>query len=55
MMKDTIDVNTGEVNCGGKEIKLRSVAIGSCISVAIYCCEKVFGAMAHIMLPGRLQ
>lgn len=52
-MKETIDVNTGEVKVGGENIVLRSLAIGSCIVIAAYDFKKKIGAMAHVMLPGR--
>ncbi len=52
-MKEIIDVNTGRVELGRGKVVLRSLAIGSCISIAAYDCEAGIGAMAHIMLPGR--
>lgn len=51
-MKESVDVNTGEVKVGGKEVILRSTAIGSCIVIAAYDFSRKTGAMAHIMLPG---
>jgi len=51
-MREIIDVNTGEVKVAGKKVILRSIAIGSCIVIAAYDCEKKIGAMAHVMLPG---
>ena len=52
-MREIVDVNTGEVKVGGKNIILRSLAIGSCIVIAAYDLKKKIGAMAHVMLPGR--
>ncbi len=52
-MKETIDVQIGEVKaeCGG--VILKSKAIGSCIAIVAYDAMRKIGAMAHIMLPGR--
>lgn len=47
-----IDVNTGEVKVG-MEGTLRSLAIGSCVVVAAYDCQKGIGALAHVMLPRK--
>jgi len=51
-MKKNIDVQIGEVRVGGKNIILKSKAIGSCI--AVVACDPAIGigAMSHIMLPG---
>jgi len=51
-MNKVVDVNTGEVRVGGKDLILRSTAIGSCIVVAAYDPSSRTGALAHIMLPG---
>jgi chemotaxis protein CheD len=51
-MKETVDVNTGEVRLGREGTILRSVAIGSCVVIAAYDWKKKIGAMAHVMLPG---
>jgi chemotaxis protein CheD len=52
-MKETIDVQIGEVKaeCGG--VILKSKAIGSCIAIVAYDAMRKIGAMAHVMLPGR--
>ena len=52
-MKETFDVNTGEVKVAGEQALLRSTAIGSCIVVAAYDAKSRVGALAHIMLPGK--
>jgi chemotaxis protein CheD len=51
-MKEVVDVNTGEVRAGGRDLILRSTAIGSCVVVAAYEPTSRIGALAHIMLPG---
>ena len=53
IMKEIIDVNTGEVKAATELIKLRSAAIGSCIVIAALNFKKKTGAMAHVMLPGK--
>ncbi|MCK5173416.1 MAG: chemotaxis protein CheD [Planctomycetes bacterium] len=52
-MKETIDVNTGEVKVNSNGGILRSIAIGSCLGVAAYDARGRIGALAHVMLPGR--
>jgi chemotaxis protein CheD len=55
LMKNVIDVNTGEVKgCDDSSI-LRSVAIGSCIAIAAYSFKDKAAALAHIMLPGKAR
>ncbi len=49
-MDNIIHVNTGEVRVGRK-VRLRSLAIGSCIVIAAYDAETRVGGMAHVMLP----
>jgi len=51
-MKRIIDVNTGEVEAGGRGTILRSNAIASCVVVAAYDPAKKVGALAHVMVPG---
>ena len=53
-MKDIvdIDVNTGEVKVSREKVRLRSIAIGSCIVISAYDSRNKTGALAHIMLPG---
>lgn len=52
LIKEAVDVDTGEVKVDATGITLKSVAIGSCVVVAAYNLAKKIGAMAHIMLPG---
>ena len=52
-MEKIINVSTGQVKVGRKGEILISTAIGSCVVIAAYDCEKNLGVMAHIMLPGR--
>lgn len=54
-MRETIDVQTGEVKASRQNIVLCSKAIGSCIAVVAYDSAKKIGALAHVMLPGRAQ
>lgn len=55
LMRNVIDVNTGEVKgCNDSSI-LRSVAIGSCIAVVAYSLGDKVGAIAHVMLPGKAR
>jgi chemotaxis protein CheD len=51
-LKETIDVNTGEVKVCSNGGILRSIAIGSCLGVAAYDAKGKIGALAHVMLPG---
>ena len=53
MMKEIIDVSTGEVKRGNSNDIMVSNGIGSCIVVAAIHLEKCIGGMAHIMLPGK--
>jgi len=52
-LKESVDVNSGEVKVDTAGVILRSAAIGSCVVVAAYNLRKKTGAIAHIMLPGR--
>lgn len=52
-MKETIDVQTGQVKAAGGKTILRAIALGSCVAVIIYDAKKKNAAMAHVMLPGR--
>ncbi len=52
-MKKIVDVNTGEVKFASDGVILRSIAIGSCIAIAVYDGRKKIGTMAHVMLPGQ--
>ncbi|MCF8357838.1 MAG: chemotaxis protein CheD [Prolixibacteraceae bacterium] len=52
-MREIVDVLTGEVKAAGVNSILKSAAIGSCIVVAAFYPQKVVGAMAHVMLPGK--
>ncbi len=52
-MKETIDVQIGEVKAERGGVILKSKAIGSCIAIIAYDAVRKIGAMAHIMLPGR--
>ena len=55
LMRNVIDVNTGEVKgCNDSSI-LRSIAIGSCIAVVAYSSGDKAGAIAHVMLPGAAR
>jgi chemotaxis protein CheD len=49
----TIDIQTGEVKCGGADAILLSTAIGSCIAVVALDLDAFVGGIAHIMLPGK--
>jgi chemotaxis protein CheD len=53
-MNRIIDVHTGEVKAGGKDMILKSNAIGSCVVIAAYDSTKKVGALAHVMLPGAV-
>lgn len=53
MDKQIIYAMTGEVEAGDKDTILKSGAIGSCIVITAYDKHNLFGAMAHIMLPGK--
>ncbi len=52
-MKKILDVFTGEVKSCGNECELVSHAIGSCIVITMYDPHAKYGAMAHVMLPGK--
>lgn len=52
-MKQIIDVFTGEVKSSDSSCDLVSRSIGSCIVVTAFVPAKIFGSMAHIMLPGK--
>lgn len=52
-MKKYINVNTGEVVCGGKDCVLICNGIGSCIAAAAIDEKHFIGYLAHIMLPGK--
>lgn len=53
MIKDVIDVQTGEVKAATGKMVLRSIALGSCVAVVAYDPLKKNGAIAHVMLPGK--
>ncbi len=48
-----IDVDTGEIRVSSEKVVLQSVALGSCVALAIYERNKKIGGLAHIMLPGK--
>lgn len=50
-----IDVDTGEIGVSSELVILQSVALGSCVAIAVYDKESKIGGLAHIMLPGRSQ
>lgn len=52
-MKETIDVQIGEVKTERRNVILQSKAIGSCVAIAAYDAVNNTGAMVHIMLPGK--
>jgi len=52
LLKQTIDVFTGEVRSADCCCDLISHSIGSCIVVVAFHPETAFGSMAHVMLPG---
>ena len=52
-MKETIEINTGEVKVGRSNSILTSNAIGSCVAITAYASRKKVGAVAHVMLPGK--
>jgi chemotaxis protein CheD len=51
-MKEIVDVNTGEIRLGTGNTVLRSLAIGSCIAIAVRDARQRIAALAHVMLPG---
>ena len=53
-MSKFVDVSTGEVQLASGEVTLRSIAIGSCVVVAAYDSARRVGALAHVMLPGKV-
>ncbi len=52
-MKETIEINTGEVKACKSNSFLTSTAIGSCVAITAYASRKKVGAVAHVMLPGK--
>lgn len=48
---DTIDINPGEVKVLKGIGRLRALALGSCVAVALYDKVEQIGGMAHVMLP----
>jgi chemotaxis protein CheD len=50
-MQEIIDVNTGQVAVRRGDIRLRSMAIGSCIAITAYDPKTKTAGLAHIMLP----
>lgn len=52
-MQNIVDVNTGEIAVHRGHYLLRSIAIGSCITLAAYDPRTKNAGMAHIMLPGQ--
>ena len=53
MIKDSIDVQTGEVKAAAGKVILRSIALGSCVAIVAYDPNMKNGAIAHVMLPGK--
>lgn len=54
LLDDTIiDVDTGEVRVSSEAAVLQSIALGSCVALAVYDRERKIGGLAHIMLPGK--
>lgn len=53
MIKDTMDVQTGEVKAATGKMILRSIALGSCVAIVAYDQDMKNGAIAHVMLPGK--
>lgn len=51
----TIDVDTGELRVSSGPVILQSIALGSCIALAVYEPDRKIGGLAHIMLPGMTQ
>jgi len=49
----TIDVDTGEIEVSSEPVVLQSVALGSCVALAVYEQSSKIGGLAHIMLPGK--
>lgn len=49
----TIDVDTGEIGVSLEGAVLQSIALGSCVALAVFEREREIGGMAHIMLPER--
>jgi CheY-like chemotaxis protein/chemotaxis receptor (MCP) glutamine deamidase CheD len=50
-MQEIIDVNTGQVAVRRGDVRLRSMAIGSCIAITAYDPKTKNAGLAHIMLP----
>jgi CheY-like chemotaxis protein/chemotaxis receptor (MCP) glutamine deamidase CheD len=50
-MQEIIDVNTGEVAVRIGDVRLRSMAIGSCVAITAYDPKTKTAGLAHIMLP----
>lgn len=48
-----IDVDTGEIIVSSEPVVLQSVALGSCVALAVYEQNSKTGGLAHIMLPGK--
>lgn len=53
LIDKTIDVDTGEIELSSEPVVLQSVALGSCIALAVYEQSSKIGGLAHIMLPGK--
>jgi signal transduction histidine kinase/chemotaxis receptor (MCP) glutamine deamidase CheD len=53
IMKETIEINTGEVKASKSNSILTSNAIGSCVAITAYDARKKIGALAHVMFPGK--
>jgi chemotaxis protein CheD len=53
-VEKVINVGTGAVKVGRAGVTLGSTAIGSCIVIAAYDSSRKVGALAHVMLPGRV-
>lgn len=50
-MSNAINLNVGEmIVCGNREV-IRTVGIGSCVVVGIYCKRLQIGGLLHSMLP----
>lgn len=51
--RKTVDVDTGEIRVSSEPAILQSIALGSCVAVAVYERNRKIGGLAHIMLPGK--
>lgn len=53
MTKKIVDIQTGEVAVGNRNVIIKSSGIGSCIAVITIDATHGIGGIAHIMLPGK--